>query len=471
MSGKNLHPYLKERLEKEDEFSSAKKIEPKKDRVRISLKEGRFLKETILQEVYPEWEELIGQIDPTYFRIDVSARKADAYADLSNRPLLVVLPSDKLRDEDTFKGYFGMSPSGFIKKVKDGLVIPQILWPEEYSQITDFGEQFLNYWLEDEELYNKRPLVFAGRIQRLFGGELSTTAWVEKYGEKFKEVGNQEVDVPGLDKRRAVEHLCERYGYFTLFWEDGARLLEELLDRYKATKERDLVQFMADFAFVGHLYRTSHLLYTKGSVVTASERDLKIAIGNFRKLVQMFGHRVSPEVTLLWIWIEQVKQKIRRVPTFAIAKIKDLKDREQYYDMRKNDDEVQVTLHEATCCDNKIAQITRNEELLDKWEEIPYLVEEFSELGEKLTFASKGLRFVDRVVEEFAPTVVVQGVEQILHLPPPLREIERTPEGILKEIITKGKESMYLRYARGLKVPLSVWKEGESRIFTLEEIL
>lgn len=468
MSGKDLHSYLKERLEKEEEFLR-KEIEQKKKEVQNSLKGGRFLKETIVQRVYPEWKNLIGEVDPTYYRIDVSERKADAYSDLGKHPLLVVLPPDKLRDEGTFVEYFGMTPSGFLKKVKDGLIIPQILWPEEYSSITDFGVQFLNHWLEEEELHEKRPLVFANRIQRLFGGKLSAREWVEKYKDEFKEIKcDEEVEVPGLGRRNALEHLCERYGFFKLFWEEGAKILENLYERYKKTKERDLIQFMADFAFAGHLYRTSHLLYSKGSIVTASQGDLKIVIRNFNKLVQMFGHRVSPEIVFLWYWFKDLKRKIKKLPTFFIAKIKKPEDRERYYEMRKNDDKVEEILQEVTHCSNSISRIVRNEEPRDRWEGTLNEVERFRELGERLVLASKRLRFVDLVIEELVPTAVVQGLELVLPIPP---EIERFPKEVLKEIIYKGKESIYLASAHKLKVPLSVWKEGETRIFDLEEIL
>lgn len=468
MNNKDLHPYLKERLEKEEQFFAGKGIGQKRKKVLQSIREGKFLKETIVREVYPEWKKLIAEAEPTYYRIDVSQRKADAYSDYNKAPLLVALPPNRLEDEDAFAVYFGMDCNLFVKKIKDGLIIPQILWPTEYRQMTHFCKQFFNRWLEDEKLHEQTPLLFANRIQKLFGGELSASGWVDKYRQKFKAVKNEEVEVPGLGKKRAIEHLCERYGFFTLFWEDGARILQGLSERYTRSKEGGLLQVMSDFAFAGHQHRTAHILYCKGSVVTASAGDLKIAIKNFAKVVDILGHRVSPEVMFLVVWISEVKQKIERLPEFVIARIKDLKDRERYYDMRREDDKVQMPLRDATHCGKKIAHITRNEKLPDKLEEIAYLVAELSKNLEKVTLASKNIRHVDTVVEEFVPTLVVQGVQQALRLPLLPREIERIPEQILKEIIHNGKESMYLRLAKGGKVPLSVWKEGERDVFTLE---
>lgn len=204
MDNKSLHPYLQERLDNEIQFFSANQNQRKKN-ILDCISKGRLLKETIIDQVYPEWKMLIGDKDPTYFRIDVSSRKADAYSDLNKRPLLVVPPPNRLKDEDTFSGYYGMNSSLFVKKVRDGLIVPQILWPTEYLQLSDFGKSLFNQWLEDEGLHEKMPLVFANRIQRLFGGELSATGWVAKYHKKLDVIPEEEqIAVPGLGMRMPV---------------------------------------------------------------------------------------------------------------------------------------------------------------------------------------------------------------------------------------------------------------------------
>lgn len=240
---------------------------------------------------------------------------------------------------------------------------------------------------------------------------------------------------------------------------------------YRINGDSSWLQFIADFAFTGHQYRTSHVLYTKGAVVTASVDDLRLAIKNFEKLTNIYGYKLSPDLVFLWNWVKEVKDKVARLPTFALAVIKDINDREKYYEMRQQDDNIQLALNEVTHCENEIAQITRNEEAGDKLQEIAGLIDELSNQGEKLTLASKRLRFVDKVVDEFVPTLVTQGVEQILQLPLLPPEPENVAQNIIKDIMSQGKESLYLKFSKEFKVPLSVWKEGESESSVLKGIM
>jgi len=461
MKDKELHPYLRERLEKEENFLTAKKKPEEKKRLEQILKKDKQLKEAICEEVYPEWKVLFVEEgkNPTYFRADVSERKADAYTDRGDNPLLVFLRPTDMEKEENFIDYFGINLESFIKKVKDGKIIPQIGQPTDYPD-SDFCRNFLDHWLDDEKLYKERALVSANRLQDLLGGKTSAKEWKEVYGDKFKAVEGEYVKVPALKDREASEYFAERYGFFKLGWEDGARILDELMEYYKRGEE-DL-QRIAYFAFSGHQLRTSHPFYSKGSTVTVSKGDLEVALDNFEEVVRIFGSEFSPELVILWNWIYSLKEGIKRSPPILpIARIKSLRDRLKYYGMREKDDRVQKAVKEATNIDNKIIDITRNKEAFERLEEMKGLIEELARVAEEIRLAAKSLKFVDRVVDELASTAILNGAEFLLKLPPLLPEVEKHPKEILKNLVRSGREFAYKLFPENFMVPMSAWKEGE----------
>ncbi len=456
---KKLHPYLKQRLEEEENFR-VKGKEAKGKKLTDAIREGKALREVIFKEVYPEWQFLIREgKHPTYFRIDVSERKADAYSDRSESPLLVVLPPNKLMAEDNFFDYFGITSDVFLRKVEHGLIIPQILWPTDYAECiekSEFCKKFFDNWLENEELH-KKPLLFANRIQELLGGEPSAKKWKERYGDKFKSVEGKEIEVPGLKKSEASEYLAERYGFLSLTWEDGARILEELLKLYE--KGKLPLQFVGNFTFTGHQFRASHILYSKGGVVTTSIGDVRRSLKNIRKVANIFGSDFSPEFLYLWSWIYWIKEQVEKLQALVIpiARVKP-SDRKKYYEETRKDDERRESLKKITETENKIIDMTINKQGFENPDEIEVLMDDLQQEMEKLRLATG--RY-ERIVTEFAPTAITLGAELLLPYLPP--EVTRPVSSPIEDILRGVARDMTKLTFKDFVVPVSVWQQGKSK--------
>ncbi len=459
MKGK-LHPYLQQRLEAEEDFR-LKDERARRKKLVGAIKEGSELRDTILSEVYPEWD-FVRQEGKhlTYFRAGVSERKADAYADRSANPLLVVLLPNKLVSEDTFFDYFGMDSETFIKKVEDGLIIPQVLWPTDYIDLlgkSEFCRSFFDNWLENEKL-QERPLLFANRISELLGGEPSAQRWKEKYRDKFESVEGKEIAVPALGEKEASEFLSERYGFFSLVWEEGAWILEELVKEYE--KGRIPLQDLGDFAFSGLQFRASHILYNKGGIVTAWINDVRMALNNLSKVTGRFSSGFSPEFLYLWNWLYLMSRRVKKLKSFFIniASIKP-GERQKYYIESRQDAERRESLKRVTEKENEIIDMEINKQAFENPDGMKALMEDLALEMEKLRNATNKY---SRITTELAPTVIAFGSEFLLPSSFP-QHFSRYVSAPVEDIIRGFARHMTKLTYTGFVVPVSVWQEGKSQ--------
>lgn len=254
------------------------------------------LKSFYAQNIYPEYEDLIIEKEPTYYR--KGSGLARDYAYRSNNPVIVFLDPE-IRKEDVFYEYTGMGTDLFLTQVINNEIIPtRGLWKEYEGN--DFYKKFFDKWETSGEL-DKKPPVFANIIESCLSGEDFWRATATELEKKFPFLEKRRVKpVPELKSSDAVRFFAERISYLELIgMNDLAGDVKNLLKEYKSTQESDKLRNAEMIIFYAHQIFSAKSFYSFGSTVTFSNTDYRTATEKIKEMWEKRDERNKLGKTLI----------------------------------------------------------------------------------------------------------------------------------------------------------------------------